>query len=117
MVNRACTMSNLFLQKTQSGHHHCIPWILLPQKHIGHAPLLNLQTQFAKVQINRGLSAKVHHFIFGKFPNGKTIITMLILGENYPKTIYGMPHFEFAKQIANSKEMGAFIAKMLTLQK
>ena len=64
-----------------------------------------------KIQSNKGLNAKVHHFPFGKCPNCKTNTTMLILGENYPKTIYGMPHFEFAKQIANSKELGGLICK------
>src|ERR1041385_3163028 len=27
----------------------------------------------------------------------------------YPKTIYGMSHFEFAKHFANTKEVGAYL--------
>ena len=77
---------------------------------------MNLQKPDANTKEFRGLSAKVHNLHFGNSPNSKTNVTMLILGENYPKTIYGMPHFEFAKKIANSKEHGGFIAKLPTLQ-
>ena len=60
----------------------------------------------------QGLECKSAPLHFGKNPNGKTNTTMSVLGENYPKTIYGMPHFEFAMQIVNSKEMGGLIAKL-----
>ena len=53
---------------------------------------LNLQGTFANTNDLRGLSAKMHYFHFGKRSNGKSNITMLILGKNYPKLIYGMPY-------------------------
>ena len=90
MVDRVGIMSNFVLHKTQSGHHHCIPWILLPQKHIRHDPVLFYKAQFAKIQKKQGAECKMHHHQFGTMPNGKTNITMLLLGENYPKIIYGM---------------------------
>ena len=43
----------------------------------------------------RGLDARLHCKHLEKGFDEEIIITMQILGENYPKFIYGMAHFEF----------------------
>ena len=58
---------------------------------------LNLQNTVANSNELRGLSATLHCLHFEKGSNGKTIITMQILGRNYPKIIYGMAIFEIGR--------------------
>src|ERR1041384_7199833 len=66
---------------------------------------LNLQTQL-QIQLEfRGLSSKLHYMHFEKGSNGQTIITMQLLGRNYPKIVYGMAILEFGQKLTKTKEM------------
>src|SRR4051812_22040752 len=53
----------------------------------------------------KGLCAKIHYMLFEKGSNGSTIITMQLLGKNYPSFIYGMAIFEFGQNLTKFKEI------------
>ena len=69
-------------------------------------PHLNLQNSVANTKEFRGMRVNVHHLHFGKSSDGKTNITTLILGENYPTVIYGIAIFEFWEALAKIKRNG-----------
>jgi hypothetical protein len=54
-----------------------------------------LQERLQKSSGVRGLDAKMHCKHFGKGSDEQFTITMQILGQSYPKFIYGMAYFEF----------------------
>ena len=54
------------------------------------------------------------HFEIGS--NGQTIITMQLLGRNYPKNIYGMAIFEFGQNLIKTKEKEGLNCKITTPQ-
>src|ERR1041385_106243 len=84
--------------------------------------MICLHSNFARqlhIQLKlRGLSAKLHHMNFEKGSDDETIITMQLLVQNYPKTIYGMGNLklnQLTKKTKKKKKEG-LICKMATLQ-
>ena len=61
----------------------------------------------------QGAECKIALDAFGKGSNGQTIVTMQLLGKNYPNFIYGMAIFGFRQNLTKTKEMkGGLFAKL-----
>src|SRR3954462_9995227 len=59
----------------------------------------------------RGLDARLHCKYLEKGSDEEIIITMQILGGNYPKSIYGMAHFEFGLNFEKKEFEQGLVAK------
>ena len=60
----------------------------------------------------RGLSAKMHCKHLENGSDEQIFITMLNLGQNYPKFTYGMAHFEFGLKFAKQEINRGFNANL-----
>jgi hypothetical protein len=67
---------------------------ITPKAYIICSPLM-FAREIANSPEVRGLDARLHCNHLEKGSDEEIIITMQILGEKYPKFIYGMAHFEF----------------------
>jgi len=85
-------------------HHENLTTGFLAENHpksIYNMPTFDVCKKSCKFICGQGAACKMHCNHFGKSSDDQIIITMQILGQNYPKFIYGMAHFEFGLNLQN----------------
>src|SRR4051812_48739345 len=86
-------------------HHEHLTFGILAGEHpknIYHMPTFEFAKKVAKSSEVQGAECKMHYKHLEKGSDEQIIITMQNLAQKYPKSIYGMGHFEFGQNLRKS---------------